>query len=76
MASFPIYALHKDADGAILNAGSFSYGFQLNEWLRGVDVRAGDRIEFGEVLARADTAIEPPAPLTVPDALAPESVAA
>jgi hypothetical protein len=48
----PIYALHKDADGAVLNAGSFDYSFKLNDWLKSLDVRAGDVISFGEVAAR------------------------
>lgn len=52
----PIYALHKNADGAILNTGSFDYGFKLDDWLRNLDVRAGDKIEFGEVAVREDEA--------------------
>lgn len=52
----PIYALHKNADGAILSAGSFDYGYKLTDWLKLLDVRAGDKIEFGEVAVREDEA--------------------
>ena len=50
----PIYALHKNAEGAILTAGSFDYSYKLNDWLKCLDVRAGDKIEFGEVAVRED----------------------
>jgi hypothetical protein len=50
----PIYALHKDATGAVLNAGSFDYSYKLNDWLRALNVRAGDTITFGEVAVRDD----------------------
>jgi hypothetical protein len=52
----PIYGLHKDAAGAVLNAGSFDYSYKLNDWLRALDVRAGDTITFGEVAVREDEA--------------------
>jgi hypothetical protein len=48
----PVYALHKDASGAVLAAGNFDYSFKLGDWLKSLDIRAGDRIEFGEVLER------------------------
>jgi hypothetical protein len=48
----PIYALHKDSEGAVLNAGSFDYSFKLSDWLKSLDIRAGDKIEFGEVQKR------------------------
>jgi hypothetical protein len=50
----PIYGLHKDSEGRVLNAGSFDYSFKLGDWLKGLDIRAGDKIEFGEVAERED----------------------
>ncbi len=63
----PIYALHKDADGKVLSAASFGYSFQLNDWLKGLDVRAGDRVEFEEVARRE---IEAATEVDAPPALA------
>jgi hypothetical protein len=54
MSALPIYALHKDADGKVLNAGCFDYSYELNDWLRALDVRPGDRVEFDAVAVRAD----------------------
>lgn len=56
-----IYALHKDSEGKILDAGAFDYNFKLSDWLKSLDVQPGDRIEFGEKSARKDplTVIEP-----------------
>jgi co-chaperonin GroES (HSP10) len=48
----PIYALQKNSEGAVINAGSFAYKHKLNDWLRDIDVRAGDTITFGEVEKR------------------------
>lgn len=48
----PMYALHKDREGAILAANAFSYDCELGTWMRGLDIRAGDKIEFGEVVVR------------------------
>jgi hypothetical protein len=48
----PIYALHKDSEGRVLNAGSFGYSYKLNDWLKALDVRAGDTVSFGEVAVR------------------------
>jgi hypothetical protein len=50
----PLYALHKDASEAILTAGSFEYGHKLNDWLRSLNIRAGDTITFGEVKERKE----------------------
>ncbi len=47
-----IYGMHKNADGKVLTAAAFGYSFELEKWLRGLDVRAGDRIEFEEVTVR------------------------
>lgn len=66
MAFKPVYALHKDADGAIITTGSFDYSFKLNEWIGRLNVRPGDVIEFGGLVKREDEQIVP----------APESVAA
>jgi hypothetical protein len=56
MAFQPIVALHKSADGKIIDAGAFDYGFKLNDWLKSLDVRPGDRVEFGDKAVREDTA--------------------
>lgn len=74
----PMYALHKDSSGAILSAGSFSYDYELQPWLRTLDLRPGDRIEFGEAVKRADEPGEPftPAFIAEPPPAAPEATAA
>ena len=48
----PIYALHKNNADRVLSAGSFDYSFKLTDWLKSLDIRAGDKIEFGEVEVR------------------------
>lgn len=61
----PMYALHKDKAGSIMSAGSFSYDFEFSKFLRDLDIRPGDSIEFGEALKRdaevEATPEEPPA---------------
>lgn len=52
----PMYALHKDAQDKILNAGSFDYSHHLDTWLRSLDCQPGDKIEFGEKATRAEAA--------------------
>lgn len=63
----PIYALHKDAGGQIIDAGAFSYSHNLNDWFRNLDVRGGDTIEFGEKAARSvelpETLLKQPEPI-------------
>ncbi len=51
MAS-PLYALHKDANGKVLNASSSNYSFELSSWLRALDIRAGDKVEFEALAVR------------------------
>jgi hypothetical protein len=63
----PMYALHKDSSGQILSAGHFGYDFELQPWLRKLDLRAGDRIEFGEVVTREAEASEPATPAFLVD---------
>ena len=74
----PMYALHKDNSGAILSAGSFSYDYELQPWLRGLDLRPGDSIEFGEAVKRADEPAEPitPAFIAEPSSAGAEAAAA
>jgi len=48
----PLYALHKDDAGKIIAAGDFDYSYKLGDWLKSLDVRAGDTIEFGEKAER------------------------
>lgn len=48
----PMFALHKDKGGPILTAGTFAYDFELGNFVRGLDLRAGDVIEFGEAVKR------------------------
>ena len=55
----PIYAIHRDASDGILSAGSFDYSYKLTDWLKSLDVRAGDKIEFGEVAVREDVVAAP-----------------
>lgn len=55
----PLYALHKDRMGRIVATGNFTDSDMLNDWLRARDVRAGDRIEFGECLARDEVVAAP-----------------
>lgn len=55
----PLYALHKDAAGKILATGDFDYRFKLSDWLKSLDVRAGDTIEFGEKAKRDEPAVAP-----------------
>lgn len=50
----PLYALHKDADDKILDAGAFDYSFKLRDWVGSLDVQPGDRIEFGEKIERKE----------------------
>lgn len=61
MAFQAIYALHKDVDGKILDAGAFDYSFKLSDWLKSLDVQPGDIIEFGERASRKEplTIVEP-----------------
>ena len=59
MSALPLYALHKDADGKVLNTGSFDYNYKLQDWLKCLDFRAGDKVEFDAVLVRAE--VEAPA---------------
>ncbi len=47
-----IYGMHKNADGKVLTTAAFGYSFELDKWMRALDVRAGDRIEFEEVTVR------------------------
>lgn len=54
----PIYALHKDRQGTVLGASAFSYDYELQSWLRSLDVRAGDRIEFDEAAKREPEPVE------------------
>lgn len=56
----PLYAMHKDENGAILGAASFGYSFEISKWLQSLDIRAGDKIEFGAAAKR-----ELPKPLSV-----------
>lgn len=50
----PIYALHLDSDGKVLDAGSFAYDFEMDKWLRALAISAGDSIKFEERAIRAD----------------------
>jgi hypothetical protein len=52
----PMFALHKDRQGAVLTAGSFAYDYEFSTFLRGLDIRPGDTIEFGEAVQRAEEA--------------------
>lgn len=52
----PLVALHKDAEGKILSAGDFDFHFRLTDWLKSLDVRVGDTIEFGEKAQRPSEA--------------------
>ncbi len=58
----PIYALHRDCAEQVLAASSFTHIFQLNDWMRGLDVRPGDKVEFHETSVRPNIDDAPPAP--------------
>ncbi len=65
----PLYALHKDSGGKVLTATSASYSYELNNWLRTLDIRAGDKVEFEACAERpaedeAPLVEEAPAPLS------------
>jgi hypothetical protein len=71
----PMYALHHDSAGKVLNASSFTHSFQRGDWLKGLDIRDGDKIEFhdaadrpefDEVEAITPAFIETPAPAPTP----------
>jgi hypothetical protein len=47
-----LYALHKNAAGEIVDAVASEYHFKLIDWLKSLDVRAGDTIEFGDKAER------------------------
>jgi hypothetical protein len=47
-----LYALHKDANGGIVDAIASDYSFKITDWLKSLDVRAGDTIVFGEKAER------------------------
>lgn len=48
----PLYALHKNADGKIVDAVASEWSHKITDWLRSLDIRAGDTIEFGEKAER------------------------
>lgn len=63
-----LYTLHKDRLGRVLDASRFpAYGYERQQWLNELDVRAGDTIEFHAAVERNDDepeeapAIEPAA---------------
>lgn len=67
----PMFGLHKNAVGEVISASSFNHNFQLNDWLRGLDIRDGDLVEFKETATRAEGPEVLPAFLETPPALPP-----
>lgn len=64
-----LYGLHRDRDDKVLGAGSFTSAYQMGDWIKSLDLRDGDFVEFHEVTARAEfdeVAVAPP--LTPPAA--------
>lgn len=71
----PMFALHKDANGDVLAASSFTAEYQLSSWLREREFRAGDNLEFKETAVRAEFDEVDPAPpafIETPPTPAPE----
>jgi hypothetical protein len=68
----PLYVLHKDRSGRVLGANAFGANddYSLGSWVRGLDLRAGDVLAFGEAVTRPEfdeveyepAFLEPPAP--------------
>lgn len=58
----PMFALHKNTAGQVLTATSFTHSYQRGDWLRNLDVRAGDTIEFHEAAERPEFDEVPDAP--------------
>lgn len=57
----PIYGLHKDATGKILDAGAFDYSFKLRDWIGLLNIQPGDYIQFGAKVSRDELPEAPPA---------------
>lgn len=77
----PMYALHYDSAGKVLGASSFTHSFQRGDWLKSLDIRDGDKIEFRDIAARPEfdevepftpAFIETPTPAPVTPELADE----
>lgn len=56
----PLYALHKDEQGNVHNAANFEDDYSLGTWVRKLDLRHGDFIEFGEIAKRPDDGLTAP----------------
>jgi hypothetical protein len=54
----PAYGLHTNAAGNVIAAKDFTHEYQCREWMRSLDVRPGDRIEFKALHVRTED--EPP----------------
>ncbi len=62
----PLYGLHRDGGDKVISAGSFAHSFQLSDWLKGLDLRDGDFVEFHETKTRPEFEEVPEAPSPVP----------
>lgn len=56
----PLYAIHKDANGKVLNAMASDWSHEMNRWLQSLDPRPGDTVEFGEKAKREDAVVPAP----------------
>jgi hypothetical protein len=73
----PMFTLHKNAAGEVISANSFRDSYDLSNWIKSLDIRAADRIDFGEIVTRPEfdeveplpafLATQPPAPLVAAD---------
>lgn len=50
----PMFVLHKNANGEVLTAAAFKRNYEFSDWVRHVDVRPGDTLEFKETIERPE----------------------
>ena len=55
----PLHAKHVDADGKVMAVIATEYNFQLNDWLRGLRIQPGDKIEFEPLHVRKEEEVQP-----------------
>lgn len=49
----PTYGLHLDTAGNVMAAKDFQASYQCNDWMRSLDIKPGDRIEFKALHVRS-----------------------
>jgi hypothetical protein len=71
----PMFALHKDRSGNVLGASSFKRNYEFAEWIKSIDARPGDVIEFGAATERPEFDEIEPAPAFIAEHPAPPALA-